>query len=1278
MASINRGDNTKAFGGDFLRIYLNNPNKLVITKAIFQVNGCLEKEFIDPIFPLRVNFTGEDTYKLQQMNVCKLALWDSHGRRRTADGKFTFFVKENMIKEQDNPDDYDEPEVEDNSITFDLEDPEFLAKFEMNVAPSKMSELEQDIFLFNGTNIKPGANISVTQDGNDVIVSADLEETGSYPDLTDKPSINGIELVGDITIETAINADWDETNPENKSYILNKPKLADIAITGSYKDLKDIPEDVECPTKLSQLENDVPYVPQAALNNYYNKNQVNALIDNIEPDLTEINNEITNINSKINTLNTSVSQKLNKQDAYDLLDEKANIVDVNNELQELDDKKVNLNQLGTGKLNIFVNGTKLNEFSANSTKDVSLEIDVPTKNSQLQNDNHYVTSDFVSFELNELKEEIQDKLDGKIDGESVGDGQLLIRRNGTTIGKFSANSDLNVVADIAVPQNLSELNNDSNYVTQDNLNPIQENLDALQADFNTIPQQLENIQEEIDGKVDKEEGKGLISQAEIERISTIKAYDDTAVKDLINLNAQNIAKNTTTLNSKVDKVVGKQLSTNDFTIEDKANLDNVVDQVSDIQAVLSGHAVETNNIKENISTLQTETVALTTDLQHEEINRQDADLFLQEQIDGLAARSMVVDIVPDLDALYAYDITTLENKDIIAVLMDDSQKETMTYYRFMDGQFIFIGSEGEKYTKAQADQKFVTKATTINGFPLVSDINLTYVSVDAMPASRVIGNGRLTIQRNTVELGVFDADQVDNKTINIHVPEKISELNMDIDYVEQEQFLVETDKLQSNINELALETQNNSTQIDSLKSIISGEDSTLPEVALSGDYNDLINKPIIPSKVSQLENDSEYITQDALDITMDDLVTTDDLPTKISQLENDRGYVTTSSVGKATLTFTINGNPIELVDVKTGITEESWMANENENKTIDIPVDTELKDSTLPVENRVIKAALEGLDGAAVHLTGNQNITGVKTFSDITVENVTITNGTSTTVATNDNSKNIATTAYVKNQDYCTNTNAVHKAGVETITGDKTFNGKVILNGETTGVTQIETDNSKKVATTEFVKSLDYCRNADAVHKTGNETVQGDKTFNDTVDMNGIVYLSKYAHVPTPDLTDETNNDVDLVANVEFVQTSILELNTALQNLISQTEQTLQGSIDDVASNLSSSSGTTTSQINSINSQISTLNSNLNSTNTTVTSNTNRISALETKTGTLETNLGTTNTNVTNLTSTVNTLSSNLTTLTNNFNTFKTSVESRLTSIEARLTALENPEEVTE
>ena len=69
--------------------------------------------------------------------------------------------------------------------------------------------------------------------------------------------------------------------------------------------------------------------------------------------------------------------------------------------------------------------------------------------------------------------------------------------------------------------------------------------------------------------------------------------------------------------------------------------------------------------------------------------------------------------------------------------------------------------------------------------------------------------------------------------------------------------------------------------------------SDLSEVALTGDYDDLSNKPTIPSKTSDLDNDSGYITKDVNDLTY--YTKTSDLPsvpTKTSQLDNDSGFIT--------------------------------------------------------------------------------------------------------------------------------------------------------------------------------------------------------------------------------------------------------------------------------------------------------------------------------------------------------------------------------------------------
>ena len=67
--------------------------------------------------------------------------------------------------------------------------------------------------------------------------------------------------------------------------------------------------------------------------------------------------------------------------------------------------------------------------------------------------------------------------------------------------------------------------------------------------------------------------------------------------------------------------------------------------------------------------------------------------------------------------------------------------------------------------------------------------------------------------------------------------------------------------------------------------------SSFAQVATGGgkgvtDYNELTNKPVIPSKTSELENDSNYITQEDLPV----------VPTKTSELENDSNYITSDSL----------------------------------------------------------------------------------------------------------------------------------------------------------------------------------------------------------------------------------------------------------------------------------------------------------------------------------------------------------------------------------------------
>ena len=72
--------------------------------------------------------------------------------------------------------------------------------------------------------------------------------------------------------------------------------------------------------------------------------------------------------------------------------------------------------------------------------------------------------------------------------------------------------------------------------------------------------------------------------------------------------------------------------------------------------------------------------------------------------------------------------------------------------------------------------------------------------------------------------------------------------------------------------------------------------------SFDGDYNSLTNKPTIPTKTSQLTNDSGFIT----DAALTGYAKTTDIPTKTSQLDNDSHYITASEA------------PVQSVNTKTG------------------------------------------------------------------------------------------------------------------------------------------------------------------------------------------------------------------------------------------------------------------------------------------------------------------------------------------------------------------------
>lgn len=90
---------------------------------------------------------------------------------------------------------------------------------------------------------------------------------------------------------------------------------------------------------------------------------------------------------------------------------------------------------------------------------------------------------------------------------------------------------------------------------------------------------------------------------------------------------------------------------------------------------------------------------------------------------------------------------------------------------------------------------------------------------------------------------------------------------------------------------------------------------------------------VVPTKVSELENDSNYATQSELpkktsELTNDSgYITISDVPTKVSQLENDSNYATQSELPKKTSELTNDSGYITIADVPTKVSELENDAN---------------------------------------------------------------------------------------------------------------------------------------------------------------------------------------------------------------------------------------------------------------------------------------------------------------------------------------------------------------
>lgn len=209
-----------------------------------------------------------------------------------------------------------------------------------------------------------------------------------------------------------------------------------------------------------------------------------------------------------------------------------------------------------------------------------------------------------------------------------------------------------------------------------------------------------------------------------------------------------------------------------------------------------------------------------------------------------------------------------------------------------------INNEDTSFLNKRGLAYFWDKINTKKQNKLTAGSNIT-INGDTISASQpAVNNGKLTIQKNGSSIGTFTANQSSNATANIIVPTKTSDLTNDSNFVSKTDY--------------ATSSTGGVVKVGSGLSITNGVLSTtgggvadavewdnvlnkpsFSTVATSGSYNDLSNKPAIPT----VNNGALIIKKNGIDVATftanQSSKTTADItvPTKTSDLTNDSGFI---------------------------------------------------------------------------------------------------------------------------------------------------------------------------------------------------------------------------------------------------------------------------------------------------------------------------------------------------------------------------------------------------
>ena len=371
---------------------------------------------------------------------------------------------------------------------------------------------------------------------------------------------------------------------------------------------------------------------------------------------------------------------------------------------------------------------------------------------------------------------LQGQIDLKADKDEIKDGILTVKRNDVTLGTFSANSALNKSINIKVPEKTSDIDNDSDYQTGEQVNQA---IEIATQNFVSIGDNISVLNNDAD----YQSGEQVNQAIEIATQNFVSIGDDVSI-----------------LNNDADYQTGEQVNfaitihnTSGEAHEDMRQL--ISDNTDAIStkiglADLSSEATGLNyNNTTGVFSLDTNYV-IPTQSTLESLQRNYT--FAELGITKTTSSYSTIDLAKEIAALQLPMSSTLFGE----VRVNDmptgiGNAEMKVEVQQRSGSSSVLAFTLTSTNVAPHEWEFYWVGTSSYGSPSTTswyatvreDMVLTRTNTSPYspsgnynPATKKyvddsIGNGTLTIQVNSTDITTFSANQTSNTTANIEVPD---------------------------------------------------------------------------------------------------------------------------------------------------------------------------------------------------------------------------------------------------------------------------------------------------------------------------------------------------------------------------------------------------------------------------------------------------------------------------------------------------------------------------